>query len=156
MLPTWIGRPENSFLADAEVFDDTVYAYSHDALCPNHFTCLSHLAGYIGWPDTGALMRRLDDGSSSIDKKSGNMYQWQHVPVSTCTSIWVRPRMSAKRIYLCLEGGSVAGHSSAGTRSARWTFGNQSQILTAMLLPTFPVMVSELAECFDIKRTKLT
>lgn len=35
----------------------------------------SHLAGYIGWPDTGALMRRLDDGSSSTDKKSGNMYQ---------------------------------------------------------------------------------
>ncbi len=29
----------------------------------------SHLVFYTGWPDTGALMRRLDD------KKPGNMYQ---------------------------------------------------------------------------------
>lgn len=35
----------------------------------------SHLVGYVGWPDTGALMRRLDDGSGSSDKKGGNMYQ---------------------------------------------------------------------------------
>lgn len=35
----------------------------------------SHLAGFVGWPDTGALMRRLDDGSSKEDKKPGNMYQ---------------------------------------------------------------------------------
>lgn len=31
---------------------------------------------YIGWPDTGALMRRLDDGSNTKDKKPGNMYQY--------------------------------------------------------------------------------
>ena len=29
----------------------------------------------IGWPDTGAFMRRLDDGSSTADKKPGNMYK---------------------------------------------------------------------------------
>jgi hypothetical protein len=28
----------------------------------------------IGYPDTGALMRRLDDGSNTPDKKPGNMY----------------------------------------------------------------------------------
>jgi mono/diheme cytochrome c family protein len=35
----------------------------------------SHLIYYTGWPDTGALMRRLDDGASSKDGKPGNMYQ---------------------------------------------------------------------------------
>lgn len=33
---------------------------------------------FIGWPDSGALMRRLDDGSSQHAKggKPGNMYQY--------------------------------------------------------------------------------
>lgn len=35
----------------------------------------SHLIYYTGWPDTGALMRRLDDGANSKDGKPGNMYQ---------------------------------------------------------------------------------
>jgi hypothetical protein len=31
---------------------------------------------FIAWPDTGALMRRLDDGKNPLaDGKSGNMYQ---------------------------------------------------------------------------------
>jgi len=36
----------------------------------------THLVSFSGWPDTGALMRRLDDGSSKEDKKPGNMYQY--------------------------------------------------------------------------------
>jgi hypothetical protein len=35
----------------------------------------SHLIYYTGWPDTGALMRRLDDGANIKDNKPGNMYQ---------------------------------------------------------------------------------
>lgn len=35
----------------------------------------SHLIFYVAWPDTGALMRRLDDGKSTKDGKPGNMYQ---------------------------------------------------------------------------------
>jgi len=35
----------------------------------------SHLITYVGWPYTGAMMRRLDDGSSKADKKPGNMYE---------------------------------------------------------------------------------
>ncbi len=33
---------------------------------------------FVGWPDSGALMRRLDDGSSVHAKggKPGNMYQY--------------------------------------------------------------------------------
>jgi len=30
----------------------------------------------VAWPDSGALMRRLDDGSSSADKKPGNMHKY--------------------------------------------------------------------------------
>lgn len=35
----------------------------------------SHLIGFVGWPNTGALMRRLDDGKSSKEGKPGNMYR---------------------------------------------------------------------------------
>lgn len=35
----------------------------------------SHLIFYTAWPDTGALMRRLDDGKATKDGKPGNMYQ---------------------------------------------------------------------------------
>jgi len=35
----------------------------------------SHLVFYTAWPDTGALMRRLDDGTGVKDGKPGNMYQ---------------------------------------------------------------------------------
>jgi hypothetical protein len=34
----------------------------------------SHLIFYTAWPDTGALMRRLDDGK--VAGKQGNMYQY--------------------------------------------------------------------------------
>ena len=36
----------------------------------------AHLLYFIGWPDTGALMRRLDDGKNSKEGKPGNMYQY--------------------------------------------------------------------------------
>ncbi len=35
----------------------------------------SHLVSYTAWPDTGALMRRLDDGRAAKDGKPGNMNQ---------------------------------------------------------------------------------
>lgn len=30
----------------------------------------------VGWPDTGALMRRLDDGINTADRKPGNMHKY--------------------------------------------------------------------------------
>jgi hypothetical protein len=36
----------------------------------------SHLITYVGWPYTGALIRRLDDGTSREDRKPGNMYEY--------------------------------------------------------------------------------
>jgi hypothetical protein len=34
----------------------------------------TNLTSFVAWPDTGALMRRLDDGKSTKDGKPGNMY----------------------------------------------------------------------------------
>ncbi len=34
----------------------------------------AHLVYFTAWPDTGALMRRLDDGKGSPEGKAGNMY----------------------------------------------------------------------------------
>lgn len=34
----------------------------------------AHLVHFTGWPDTGALMRRLDDGKGRKDGKPGSMY----------------------------------------------------------------------------------
>ena len=31
---------------------------------------------FVGWPDTGAIMRRLDDGKNTKDGKPGNMHQY--------------------------------------------------------------------------------
>lgn len=35
----------------------------------------AELLSFVAWPDTGALMRRLDNGKSTADGKAGNMYQ---------------------------------------------------------------------------------
>lgn len=34
------------------------------------------LLHFVAWPNTGALMRRLDNGKSAADGKAGNMYQY--------------------------------------------------------------------------------
>ena len=34
----------------------------------------TYLLYFVGWPDTGALMRRLDDGKHTSNGKPGNMY----------------------------------------------------------------------------------
>ncbi len=36
----------------------------------------AELLAFVAWPDTGALMRRLDNGKSTTDGKAGNMYQY--------------------------------------------------------------------------------
>jgi hypothetical protein len=35
----------------------------------------SHLVFFTAWPDTGSLMRRLDDGKGTKDGEPGNMYR---------------------------------------------------------------------------------
>ena len=48
--------------------------FKKDKLGPRTST-YADLLQLVGWPDTGALMRRLDDGTSTADKKPGNMYK---------------------------------------------------------------------------------
>ena len=48
--------------------------YKKDKLGPRTST-YADLLQLVGWPDTGALMRRLDDGTNTADKKPGNMYK---------------------------------------------------------------------------------
>jgi len=36
----------------------------------------AYLIQFIGWPDAGAVMRRLDDGKGAKDGKPGNMYEY--------------------------------------------------------------------------------
>lgn len=49
--------------------------YKEEKLGPR-FDTYADLIALIGWPDSGALMRRLDDGSGSPDKKKGNMNKY--------------------------------------------------------------------------------
>lgn len=62
------GAPSlQEFLLDQE-------KYKKDKLGPRTDT-YADLIQLIGWPDSGAFMRRLDDGSNSAEKKPGNMYK---------------------------------------------------------------------------------
>ncbi len=36
----------------------------------------AHMLYFVGWPDTGALMRHLDDGTNRKDGKHADMYQY--------------------------------------------------------------------------------
>ncbi len=35
----------------------------------------TYMISFVGWPDTGAIMRRLDDGKNTKDGSPGNMYK---------------------------------------------------------------------------------
>jgi hypothetical protein len=55
-------------------FDLDAEKYKKDKLGPRTNT-YEDLIKLIAYPDAGALMRRLDDGSNTADKKPGNMYK---------------------------------------------------------------------------------
>ena len=49
--------------------------YKKDKTGPRTDT-YEHLLALIAYPDTGAFMRRLDDGTTTPDRKPGNMYKY--------------------------------------------------------------------------------
>ena len=49
--------------------------YKEDKTGPR-FDTYADLIALVGWPDSGALMRRLDDGSNTPDKRKGPMYKY--------------------------------------------------------------------------------
>jgi hypothetical protein len=58
------------YLAD---FKENAEKFKKSMIGPRMDT-YADLVAYVGWPDTGALMRRLDDGKSAKNGKPGNMY----------------------------------------------------------------------------------
>jgi len=68
----------------------------------------THLASHVGWPYTGALMRRLDDGASKTDKNRG-----------TCTNTLEQRRRSGRPISLSSKTGLAPGIRNAGRISQK-------------------------------------
>ncbi len=56
------------FKKDAEKFKERMKGPRMDSY--------TYLIFFVGWPDTGAIMRRLDDGKNTKDGKPGNMYEY--------------------------------------------------------------------------------
>lgn len=56
-------------------FDDNKDTYKKLMRGPRMDSYAS-LVTFVGWPDSGALMRRLDDGTHTADGKPGNMYRY--------------------------------------------------------------------------------
>jgi hypothetical protein len=54
-------------------FDENKEKYSQLMQGPRMDT-YANLVAFVGWPDTGALMRRLDDGKNTKNGAPGNMY----------------------------------------------------------------------------------
>jgi len=64
-----VGSPEHpEFKGDKEKYEKVLKGPRMDTY--------THMIYFVGWPDTGAVMRRLDDGKSAKDGKPGNMYQY--------------------------------------------------------------------------------
>ena len=56
-------------------FDENKKKFEAESKGPKMDT-YADLIFFVGWPDTGAIMRRLDDGKNTGDGKPGNMYQY--------------------------------------------------------------------------------
>jgi hypothetical protein len=56
-------------------FDENKKEFEAKGVGPRMDT-YADLIFFVGWPDTGALMRRLDDGMTAADGKPGNMYRY--------------------------------------------------------------------------------
>jgi len=76
--PLWMEKCATCHGSDAPYYGDFKEAkddFVSQDLGPRMDT-YADLIYFIGWPDTGAIMRRLDDGKASTDAKAGNMYEY--------------------------------------------------------------------------------
>jgi hypothetical protein len=76
--PLWVEKCGACHGADAPYYGDFKDAkddFVAQELGPRMDT-YADLIFFIGWPDTGAVMRRLDDGKNHADGKAGNMYEY--------------------------------------------------------------------------------
>jgi hypothetical protein len=78
ILPLWKARCAACHGADSPYLGDFLEnekKYRQEMKGPRMDT-YADLIYFVGWPDSGAIMRRLDDGSNASDGKPGNMYQY--------------------------------------------------------------------------------
>lgn len=78
ILPLWKAKCVACHGAQSPYFGDFLEnekKYREEMKGPRMDT-YADLILFVGWPDTGAIMRRLDDGSNTADRKPGNMYQY--------------------------------------------------------------------------------
>lgn len=74
--PLWVQRCAQCHGAEAPYlgdFEDNKKKFEAALLGPR-MDNYADLVFFVGWPDTGAIMRRLDDGRNTSDGKPGNMY----------------------------------------------------------------------------------
>jgi hypothetical protein len=77
ILPLWESRCATCHGAGSPYlgqFEEEPERYERELIGPRMDT-YADLVFFVAWPDTGALMRRLDDGTNTADGKSGNMYE---------------------------------------------------------------------------------
>lgn len=75
--PLWMDQCERCHGNDSPYlgdFEKDKKRYEDDDKGPRMDT-YADLLFFAAWPDTGALMRRLDDGTHTKDGKPGNMYK---------------------------------------------------------------------------------
>lgn len=76
--PLWLEKCAACHGSDAPYYGDFKEKrddYVKEDLGPRMDT-YADLLYFIGWPDTGAIMRRLDDGKLAPEGKPGNMYEY--------------------------------------------------------------------------------
>lgn len=75
--PLWENRcaachgAQSPYLGD---FEENQDRYENELKGPR-MDSYADLIFFVAWPDTGALMRRLDDGTNTPDGEPGNMYE---------------------------------------------------------------------------------
>ena len=74
IMTRWCAGCHGARSPDLETFKKDEKKFTAQLQGPRMNT-YNELISYIGWPDTGAIMRRLDDGKSVKDGKPGNMYE---------------------------------------------------------------------------------
>lgn len=75
--PLWVDKCERCHGNDAPYlgeFEEDKKRYEDDDKGPR-MDAYADLVFFASWPDTGALMRRLDDGKSKPNGEAGNMYK---------------------------------------------------------------------------------
>ncbi len=74
MFKEWCSECHGAEAPQLQLFKLNEKKFTDDKTGPR-MSSYDELIAFVGWPDTGALMRRLDDGKAAPGAKPGNMYR---------------------------------------------------------------------------------